>query len=92
VAEKSRELKRFLRQHLYAHEQVTRMMGEAVKVVRDLFAAFMRDPRLLPTQYQDKLQVQDDPAGRARIVADYIAGMTDRYALREHARLLQPGV
>jgi len=92
VAEKSRELKRFLRQHLYAHEQVTRMMGEAVKVVRDLFAAFMRDPRLLPTQYQDKLQAQDDPADRARIVADYIAGMTDRYALREHARLLQPGV
>jgi dGTPase len=92
VAEKSRELKRFLRQHLYAHEQVTRMMGEAVKVVRDLFAAFMRDPRLLPTQYQDKLQAQDDPADRARIVADYIAGMTDRYALREHARLLPPGV
>ncbi len=92
VAEKSRELKRFLRQNLYAHEQVTRMMGEAVKVVRDLFAAFMREPRLLPTQYQDKLQAQDDPAGRARIVADYIAGMTDRYALREHARLLQPGV
>jgi dGTPase len=92
VAEKSRELKRFLRQNLYAHEQVTCMMDEAVKVVRDLFAAFMRDPRLLPTQYQDKLQEQDDPAGRARVVADYIAGMTDRYALREHARLLQPGI
>jgi len=92
VAEKSRELKRFLRQHLYAHEQVTRMMGEAVKVVHDLFAAFMQDPRLLPTQYQDKLQTQDDPAGRARIVADYIAGMTDRYALREHTRLSSPGV
>ena len=92
VAEKSRELKRFLRHNLYAHEQVTRMMGEAVKVVRDLFAAFMREPRLLPTQYQDKLQAQDDPAGRARIVADYIAGMTDRYALREHTRLSDPGV
>jgi len=92
VAEKSRELKRFLRQHLYAHDQVTRMMGEAVKVVHDLFTAFMRDPRLLPTQYQDKLQAQDDPAGRARIVADYIAGMTDRYALREHTRLSNPGV
>jgi dGTPase len=92
VAEKSRELKRFLRHNLYAHEQVTRMMGEAVKVVRDLFAAFMREPRLLPTQYQDKLQTQDDPAGRARIVADYIAGMTDRYALREHTRLSGPGI
>ncbi len=92
VAEKSRELKRFLRQNLYAHERVTQMMGEAVKVVRELFEAFMRDPRLLPVQYQEKLRAPDASPGRARIVADYIAGMTDRYALREHARLLQTGV
>ncbi|MBI3778313.1 MAG: deoxyguanosinetriphosphate triphosphohydrolase [Gammaproteobacteria bacterium] len=92
VGEKSRELKRFLRQNLYAHERVTQMMGEAVKVVRGLFEAFMHDPRLLPSQYQEKLRESDGTPGRARIVADYIAGMTDRYALREHARLLQPGV
>lgn len=88
VAEKSRELKRFLRKNLYAHPQVTRKMGEAVKVVHELFEAFMQDARLLPPQYAEKLREQADPAGRARIVADYIAGMTDRYALREHARLL----
>lgn len=90
VSGKSRELKQFLRQNLYAHERVTRMMAEAVRVVRDLFGAFMQDPRLLPAQYQDKLREQEEARDRARIVADYIAGMTDRYALREHARLLGP--
>ncbi len=88
VSGKSHELKQFLRLNLYAHERVTRMMGEAVQVVRDLFGAFMQDPRLLPAQYQDKLREQKEAGERARIVADYIAGMTDRYALREHGRLL----
>lgn len=90
VAEKSRELKRFLRQNLYAHERVTRMMGEAVKIVRQLFEAFMREPGVLPSQYQDKLRQQNEAGERARIIADYIAGMTDRYAVREYDRLF-PG-
>ncbi len=85
VREKSQELKRFLRKNLYAHEKVTRMMNEAVKVVRELFQTFMQTPGLLPEQYQEKLQQNKTTA--ARIIADYIAGMTDRYALREHARL-----
>ena len=91
--ERSAELKRFLRRNLYAHEQVTRMMNESVKVVHELFMAFMQEPRLLPPQYQDKWhepENAEDAARRARIVADYIAGMTDRYAVREHARLLGP--
>ncbi len=88
VREKSQELKRFLRKNLYAHENVMRMMNEAVKVVRELFQTFMRNPELLPEQYQEKLQQNKTTA--ARIVADYIAGMTDRYALREHARLFNP--
>ncbi len=90
VAEKSRELKRFLRQNLYAHERVTHMMSEAMKIVRELFEAFTNDPALLPDQYQDKLRQQNSVGERARIVADYIAGMTDRYAMREHERLF-PG-
>ena len=90
ASEKSRELKRFLRQNLYAHEQVTRIMGEAVKVVRELFGAFMREPALLPLQYREKLRQRDGAWEQVRIVADYIAGMTDRYAMREHARLF-PG-
>jgi dGTPase len=92
IREQSQELKRFLRQNLYAHERVARMMGESAKIVRELFEAFMQDPRRLPPQYQDKLRDQEGLAGRARIVADYIAGMTDRYAAREHARLFSPGV
>jgi len=91
IREQSQELKRFLRQNLYAHERVARMMGEAAKIVRELFEAFMQDPRRLPPQYQDKLRERDGLAERARIVADYIAGMTDRYAMREHARLFSPG-
>lgn len=87
VSEKSRELKRFLRQHLYAHEQVTRIMDEAVKIVRELFEVFMHEPASLPPQYREKLRQQNGTREQARTVADYIAGMTDRYAMREHARL-----
>jgi dGTPase len=94
IREKTLELKRFLRHHLYAHEQVSRMTRESVKIVRALFEAFRHDPRCLPPQYQDKLHTgaaPEAPAAQARIIADYIAGMTDRYALREHARLFGQG-
>jgi dGTPase len=87
VQEESRALKRFLRQQLYAHERVRHAMAEAVKIIEALFQAFMHDPRRLPPQYQDRVSREGDEALRARIIADYIAGMTDRYALREHARL-----
>jgi dGTPase len=93
IREKSLALKRFLRVHLYSHERVQRMTTESVKVVYELFSAFLDDPRRLPPQYQDKLREPgggDGVAARARLIADYIAGMTDRYALREHARLLGP--
>lgn len=87
VAAQSLELKRFLRHNLYAHERVRHMTNGAEAVVRDLFAAFMGDQQLLPLQYREKAQTAGEPAQRARVVADYIAGMTDRYAYREHARL-----
>jgi dGTPase len=83
------ELKRFLRHNLYAHERVRRVTDEAMGIVKDLFWAFMQDNGLLPPQYREKLQGDTDqlPAHRARVVADYVAGMTDRYAYREHGRL-----
>jgi len=83
----SLDLKRFLRRGLYAHEQVRRVTDAASAVVKDLFAAFMRNESLLPVQYREKLALAQSPAERARVIADYIAGMTDRYAYREHARL-----
>ena len=75
-------LKVFLRHQLYRHYQVMRMTNKARRIVRELFAAFAADARLLPPQYQEKAH-EDKP----RAIADYIAGMTDRYAIREHQRL-----
>ena len=81
-----RVLKAFLRENLYHHYQVLRMTDKARRIIQDLFGAFMNDPRLLPPQYQLMARV-DQP----RAIADYIAGMTDRYAMREHRRLFAVG-
>jgi dGTPase len=78
------ELKRFLRANLYQHYQVNRMRVKASRIVRELYDAFMAEPVLLPPDYQDR---SGDLDKRARKIADYIAGMTDRYAIREHRRL-----
>ena len=82
-------LKRFLRENLYHHYQVNRMTSKARRIVQELFDAFMREPRLLPPDYQIAAitNMQDGVQKQARKVADYIAGMTDRYAMREHRRL-----
>jgi dGTPase len=77
-----RELKQFLRTNLYRHYRVNRMSSKAQRIIRELFAAFMQAPGLLPEDFQ----VQDE-AEQPRAVADYIAGMTDRYASREYRRL-----
>jgi dGTPase len=89
--EMSREavtLKQFLRASLYHHYQVNRMTSKARRIITELFDAFMQEPRLLAPDYQAETS---DAANRvqtqARKVADYIAGMTDRYAMREHRRL-----
>jgi dGTPase len=78
------ELKRFLHANLYRHYKVNRMRVKASRIVRELFEAFMAEPALLPPDYQDK---SGDVNKVARKIADYIAGMTDRYAIREHRRL-----
>jgi dGTPase len=81
-----RVLKTFLRENLYHHYQVLRMTDKARRIIQDLFGAFMNDPRLLPPQYQSMAR-SDKP----RAIADYIAGMTDRYAMKEHRRLFAVG-
>ncbi len=81
-----REMKRFLRRNLYQHHQVLRMTSKARRIIADLFSAFISDPRLLPPAYQTALE-----AAQPRAVADYIAGMTDRYAMKEHRRLFAVG-
>lgn len=87
------ELKRFLRANLYRHYRVLRMTNKAGRVIRDLFDAFMASPSLMPPeQGRQALELEDGQGekGRARVVADYIAGMTDRYAIVEHGRLYDP--
>lgn len=78
------ELKRFLMRNLYRHYKVMRMSAKATLVVTELFDAFLNQPQLLPNDYQKK-----DEDKRVRSVADYIAGMTDRYAIKEHRRLFK---
>ncbi len=82
MLEQLQALQRFLRDNLYWHYKVLREMSKARRIISELFNAFMNDPRLLPPQYQR--MAQDE---KARAVADYIAGMTDRYAVKEHRRL-----
>jgi dGTPase len=76
------ELKQFLRNKLYRHYRVNRMSSKAQRIIRDLFAAFHDDPMLMPDEFQMRAKVE-----KPRAVADYIAGMTDRYAIREYRRL-----
>ena len=87
------EMKRFLREHPYRHHQVYRMMVKAKRVIHTLFDAFIDDAKLLPPDFHaeaQRLEASEGINGRARVVADYIAGMTDRYALDEHERLFDP--
>ncbi len=78
------ELKRFLHENLYRHYKVNRMRLKASRMVRELYEAFTADPSLLPPDYRTG---RGDADGQARRVADYIAGMTDRYAIAEHRRI-----
>jgi dGTPase len=86
----NRDLKRYLGEHLYKHHQVYRVMHKARRIVRELFEALFADIRLLPPEFHAaaaKAEAESGDTGRARVVADYVAGMTDRYAQDEHARL-----
>jgi dGTPase len=86
-----REMKKFLRTRLYHHEKMQAARVGAGRVLEDLFRCFMADVGRMPAEHHDAakaLEAESGTAGRARAVADYIAGMTDRFAFQEHARLL----
>jgi dGTPase len=82
-----REIKAFLFAHMYQHPEVKRVREQADAIVRRLFKAYVSDPSLMPPEWAAKAGQGD----RARAVADYIAGMTDRFAIAEHARLFDAG-
>ncbi|MCX7190437.1 MAG: deoxyguanosinetriphosphate triphosphohydrolase [Methylotenera sp.] len=82
IAEQNQKLKQFLRKHLYHHYKVNRMSAKATRIVRELFTGFFENTGLLPDEFQIYAEID-----KARAVADYIAGMTDRFAIREHRKL-----
>jgi dGTPase len=86
VSALNRELKSFLYEHLYFHPRVIRMTSKAERVLTDLFNVYVAEPRMLGTQARKRLE----GLSLQRVVCDYIAGMTDRFALDEHARLFDP--
>jgi len=88
------ELKSFLREHVYRHYRVLRMTSKARNVLTALFDTFFSDTSLMPAEHRNaaaRLEAERGKAGRARAVADYVAGMTDRYAILEHRRVFEPG-
>ena len=87
VAHELATLKSFLMGKLYTHHRVVRMMRKAQHVMRDLFEAYLDEPRQLPTHILHRC---DGGETIARVIADYIAGMTDRFAVEEHAKLFDP--
>jgi dGTPase len=87
MREEASALKRFLHENLYRHYRVNRMTSKARRIVTELFDAFMREPGLLPPDYQGRSPAATTNVSQAGQIADYIAGMTDRYAIREHRRL-----
>ena len=88
MAENVRQLKEFLLANMYRHYRVVRMGAKAGRVLRDLFQAFVDEPRQLPPHYFEAVERE----GVHRVVCDYIAGMTDRFALDEHRKLFDPRV
>jgi dGTPase len=86
IGEADRAIKRFLTARMYRHARVMHVMDEAARVIRELFARYSDDTNELPAEWREGL-VAATAAARARRIADFIAGMTDRYALAEHARL-----
>lgn len=92
AATRHRALKRFLHGSLYRHERVRAMTERAQGIVRGLFEVYMNDRHAMPKEHARRAEVwaeQSGDAGQARAVADYVAGMTDRYAYSAHGRLLK---
>jgi dGTPase len=85
-AVKVQQLKQFLYQRMYKHYRLMRMQTKAERFISEMFQAYLKEPHMLPTKTQRRLENYPLP----RVIADYIAGMTDRYALDEWQKLFDP--
>jgi len=83
---RNRELKDFLYNKLYRHYRVVRMAVKAERIITEIFNAYCKEPAMLPYDYQEIIEKR----GLARTTCDYIAGMTDRYAIEEYQKLFDP--
>ena len=83
-----KELKEFLFANMYRHYRVVRMGDKAGRILRDLFESYVGEPLQLPPHYQERIAHD----GVYRVVCDYIAGMTDRFAVDDHRKLFDPGI
>ncbi len=92
MAQHDKSLKEFLFAHMYRHTKINRMTSKARRVVKDLFTLLLAEPELLPEDWRGTGELKAGSTKTARRVADYIAGMTDRFALDEHSRLFDPAV
>ncbi len=88
MRKKSLELKSFLRSHLYDHPRVIRMEEKAKRIITDLFKAYQTRPEQLPNEFRTRSEGQT----KERMICDYIAGMTDRFAIEEHGKLFDASV
>ncbi len=86
VVEELARLRAFLYERMYHHWKVNRSRSQARRILAEMFALFLAEPEVLPGEWHERLRHLDE-AGRARVICDYIAGMTDRYAIEEHRRL-----
>jgi dGTPase len=84
------EMKKYLFQNMYRHHRVTRMESKSTKVIQELFRLYESDPNILPPTTREKIKSKQEPT--RRVICDYIAGMTDRYAIEEFEKLTEPSV
>ena len=89
--DKITELRKFLWDRMYKHYTVCRTMAKGTRIIKDLYSEFMNNTEVLPTSWQDRLNTEGDGSeeGKARIIADYIASMTDHFAIKEHERIFE---
>lgn len=87
LQQKTKELKTFLYENMYGHWRVVRMQEKAKRIVKDLFEAYLSNPKTLPDEFYKRI---GGALSTKRSICDYIAGMTDRFALQEHKKLFDP--
>lgn len=90
VQEKLRPVRKFQFARMYRHYRVNRLTSKARRVLRQLFDIYLAEPNLLPDEWRLEVESAQSQSTQARVVADYVAGMTDRYALESHEKLFNP--